>query len=67
MRGRNLDMASLNLVFNPHKALKKTDIVKMAKMIEKAGKDPKIDGMIITITDDRKDGPNSMSFPFKLV
>jgi len=60
-------MASISLELNPLKALKRSDVEKVGHLIVKAAKDKKVDSLIITITDDRKDGANSMSFPFRIV
>ncbi len=60
-------MANLELVFNPKKLLRRNDVIEMGKTIKKAAKDKRVDTLIIKITDDRKDGENSMMFPFRII
>lgn len=60
-------MADLSLFFNPKKTLKRADVIKMGETISREAKNKKIKALTITITDDLKDGANSIMFPFKIV
>lgn len=60
-------MAAFELVLNPHKSIKRTDLVKMGKLMAKVIKRKDINMMIVKITDDAKGGANTMQFPFLIV
>lgn len=60
-------MANLELTFNPKKTLKRKEVIKMGELISKQVSNKKIDTLIIKITDDMKNGENSISFPFRIV
>jgi len=60
-------MANFELTLNPHKFLKRKDLVAMTEMMKKAFKDKRVDTFILKLTDDRKAGENAMMFPFKIV
>lgn len=49
---------------NPKKKLKRSDLIKMGKMIAEKCSDKNIGFFTLTITDDKKDSPNSVMFPF---
>ena len=56
--------ASFDIVMNPKKKLKRSDLIKMGKMIAEKCSDKNIGFFTLTITDDKKDSPNSVMFPF---
>jgi hypothetical protein len=60
-------MAAFELVLNPRKSLKRSDVIKMGKLISKVVKKKDINMLVVKITDDAKGGANTMQFPFLIV
>lgn len=56
-------MAHVQLELNAGKALKRKDVAKIAKILEKVSKTKKVDALILTITNEA----GSVAIPFPIV
>lgn len=60
-------MAHFELILNPQKALKRKDLIKVAKIMQKQIAKKDTTALILTITDDAKDGASKVTMPFPII